>query len=191
MVSTARGPRRKPAGSEDRLNQPQPPAPLILTLRFDDAAFARLDSLRRAHFPAERNHIPAHLTLFHALPGEAMEEVLSGLRFACAATAPMALRFTGPRSLGRGVALEVASPELVALRRALAAGWSHMLTRQDAGGFRPHVTVQNKVSAEAAAALLAGMAAGFEPWEARGEGLLLWHYRGGPWEAAASIPFGG
>ena len=53
MVSTARGPRRKPAGSEDRLNQPQPPAPLILTLRFDDAAFARLaslhDSLIAAH----------------------------------------------------------------------------------------------------------------------------------------------
>ena len=50
-------------------------APLILTLRFDGEAFARLDDLRRAHFPPERNQIPAHLTLFHALPGEALEEV--------------------------------------------------------------------------------------------------------------------
>ena len=147
--------------------------------------------MRRTHFPPERNLIPAHLTLFHALPGEALEEVLSGLRVACAATAPFPLRFTGPRSLGRGVALEVAAPPLVALRRAMAAGWSHMLTRQDAQGFRPHVTVQNKVTAPAASALLADLSARFEPWEGRGEGLLLWHYRGGPWEAAASIPFAG
>lgn len=165
--------------------------PLILTLGFDDAAFARLDALRRAHFPPERNQIPAHLTLFHALPGDALEEVLAGLRTACAATAPFDLRFTGLRSLGRGVALEVASPPLVALRKALAYAWARRLTRQDAQGFRPHVTVQNKVTAEAAAGLLSELGAGFEPWEARGEGLLLWHYRGGPWEAAASIPFTG
>jgi len=166
-------------------------AALILTLRFDDASFGRLDALRRAHFPPERNQIPAHLTLFHALPGEALEEVIDGLRTACAATAPFGLRFTGLRSLGRGVALEAASPPLVALRKALAYCWSGWLTRQDAQGFRPHVTVQNKVTAEAAAALLAEMTAGFEPWEARGEGLLLWHYRGGPWELAASLSFGG
>ena len=166
-------------------------SPLILTLRFDDAAFARLDALRRAHFPAERNMIPAHLTLFHALPGEALEEVLSCLATACAATASFELRFTGLRSLGRGVALDVESPALVALRKVLVYCWSRRLTRQDAQGFRPHVTVQNKVVPEAAAALLAELTAGFEPWRARGEGLLLWHYRGGPWEAAASIPFGG
>ncbi|MFC0384279.1 2'-5' RNA ligase family protein [Muricoccus vinaceus] len=166
-------------------------APLILTLRFDDAAFARLDGLRRAHFPPERNQIPAHLTLFHALPGEALEEVVSGLRTACAATPPMELRFSGLRSLGRGVALEVEAPALVALRKALAYGWARRLTRQDAQGFRPHVTLQNKVTPEAAATLLAALSAGFEPWAGRAEGLLLWHYRGGPWEAAAEVPFTG
>ncbi|TPG55658.1 2'-5' RNA ligase family protein [Roseomonas nepalensis] len=165
--------------------------PLILTLGFDEVSFARLDALRRAHFPPERNQIPAHLTLFHALPGDALDEVLAGLRTACASTAPFDVRFTGPRSLGRGVALEAASPPLLALRKALAYCWSGWLTRQDAQGFRPHVTVQNKVTAEAAAALLASLSAGFEPWEARGEGLLLWHYRGGPWERAASLPFAG
>ncbi|WP_338662321.1 2'-5' RNA ligase family protein [Pararoseomonas sp. SCSIO 73927] len=167
------------------------PAPLILTLRFDDAAFARLDAMRRAHFPPERNHIPAHLTLFHALPGAALPEITENLRVACAGTPPMALRVTGPRSLGRGVALGVEAPALVALRRLLASHWREWLTPQDAGGFRPHVTVQNKVAPEEARALQAEMAVGFQPWEARGEGLLLWHYRGGPWEAAAEFPFAG
>ncbi|MFC7737340.1 2'-5' RNA ligase family protein [Roseomonas sp. GCM10028921] len=165
------------------------PAPLILTLRFDEAAFARLDALRRAHFPPERNLIPAHLTLFHALPGEAIEEIADNLRTACAGTPPVPLTFTGPRSLGRGVALEVEAPPLLRLRRLLAGHWSPWLTRQDAAGWRPHVTVQNKVTPEAARALLEGLAAGFTPWEARGEGLLLWHYRGGPWEAAGNFPF--
>jgi 2'-5' RNA ligase len=166
-------------------------APLILTLRFDEVTFARLDGLRRAHFPPERNLIPAHLTLFHALPGAALEEIVDNLGVACAGTAPMALRVTGLRSLGRGVALEIEAPALVAMRRALARHWHPWLTPQDAQGFRPHVTVQNKVAPEAARALLEEMQAGFTPWEARGEGLLLWHYRGGPWEAAAEFAFAG
>jgi 2'-5' RNA ligase len=166
-------------------------APLILTLGFDAASFARLDAMRRAHFPPERNLIPAHLTLFHALPGEALEEVTANLRIACAGTAPPPLRFTGPRSLGRGVALEVAAPELAALRRVLAQHWAAWLTRQDAQGWRPHVTIQNKVDPEAARHLLTSLQADFTPWEARGEALLLWHYRGGPWEPAAHFRFEG
>lgn len=44
--------------------------PLILALKLEQPAFERLDALRRAYFPPERNVIPAHLTLFHALPGD-------------------------------------------------------------------------------------------------------------------------
>ncbi len=167
------------------------PPPLILTLRFDDASFARLDALRRAHFPPERNHIPAHLTLFHALPGAEEAAVVTAIATACAGTAPFPARVAGLRPLGRGVALEVEAPALRALRSGLATGWAAWLTPQDAGGFRPHVTIQNKVTPEAARDLLATLRAGFEPWEARGEGLLLWRYRGGPWEAAGEFPFRG
>jgi len=166
-------------------------APLILTLRFDDASFGRLDGLRRAHFPPARNLIPAHLTLFHALPGEELAAVLEGLREACAGVPPMVLRVAGTRFLGRGVALSLEGEALVALRAGLARRWKGWLTAQDAQGFRPHVTVQNKVAGEEARALHEALSAGFEPWEARGEGLLLWHYRGGPWEPAAEVPFAG
>ena len=44
-------------------------APLILTLRFDDATFARLDAWRQRWFPNRGYRLPAHLTLFHHLPG--------------------------------------------------------------------------------------------------------------------------
>jgi 2'-5' RNA ligase len=168
-----------------------PEAPLILTLRMDAASFGRFDALRRAHFPPERNLIPAHLTLFHHLPGDRAAEVAAALAAACAEEAPIDLAATGLRPLGRGVAFELDAPRLLALRRRLAALWAPWLTAQDRAGFRPHVTVQNKVAPIEARALLGRLRAGFEPFPVRGEGLLLWRYLGGPWAAAGDFPFRG
>ena len=42
---------------------------------------------------------------------------------------------------------------------------------------------------EAAKALHTELAAGFTPFDVRADGLLLWWYRGGPWEAAGAFPF--
>ena len=163
-------------------------APLILTLKLDAASFTRLDALRRAHFPPERNHLRAHLTLFHHLPGDRLAEVRDTLAAAADRT-PVALAFPGVRSLGRGVAAEVTAPELLRLRADLAARFRTHLTPQDAQGFRPHVTVQNKVDPADARALKADLEAGWAPWEGAGEGLLLHRYRGGPWEREAEFPF--
>jgi 2'-5' RNA ligase len=165
--------------------------PLILTLRLDPASFTRLDTLRQAHFPAERNHLSAHLTLFHALPGDMLAEVSANLAVLAAGMAPLPLAFTGLRSLGRGVAVVVESDGLVALRGLLARSWHGVLGAQDRQGFRPHVTVQNKVAPEQARALMQQLEAGFTPWQGQGEGLDLWHYRGGPWEPAAGFAFSG
>ncbi|KAA2241210.1 2'-5' RNA ligase family protein [Salinarimonas soli] len=163
--------------------------PLILTLGFDAETFSLLNGLRQAHFPPERNFIPAHLTLFHHLPGPELAGIVPALRRACAGRGAIPLRVTGLRSLGRGVAFTVEAPELAALRRELAALWSGWLGPQDRQGFRPHVTIQNKVAPSQAAALLARLQAGFVPFEGSGEALLLWHYRGGPWEPAGVFPF--
>ena len=54
-----------------------------------------------------------------------------------------------------------------------------------------HATVQNKVAAERARALHAELAAILPTREGRAEGLLLWRYRGGPWEPAGSFSFTG
>lgn len=53
--------------------------PLILSLALEEESFARLDALRRAHFPAHLNRIPAHATPFHHLPG-AEEETVAAAR---------------------------------------------------------------------------------------------------------------
>ncbi|MFN8500311.1 2'-5' RNA ligase family protein [Kouleothrix sp.] len=164
-------------------------SPLILTLKLDAPAFAVLDALRRAHFPAERNFIPAHLTLFHALPGEHEPAIRRALQLACAATPAPALRFERPVFLGRGVALLAESPELAVLRDRLAAGWAPWLSAQDRQRFRPHVTIQNKVAPEQARQLHTALAAGWAALPARGEGLLLWRYLGGPWEPVAEERF--
>lgn len=48
---------------------------LIVTAEIGAADFAWLEGLRRKHYPPDRNHVPAHLTIFHALPPSAEVEV--------------------------------------------------------------------------------------------------------------------
>ena len=163
--------------------------PLIVTLLLDDAAQQRFDRLRAAHFPAERNHLAAHVTLFHALPGEHLAEVREKLASA-AARPPFDVAVTGVRFLGRGVALDLAAAELSELRGALADAFRPWLTRQDQQRSRPHVTVQNKVEPAVARALHADLAAAFTPETVTARGLGLWHYLGGPWSPEAEYGFG-
>lgn len=163
--------------------------PLILTLAFDPASFERFNQLRRRHFPAALNVIPAHLTLFHKLPGERLEEIARTIEAVAGRTPEFDLEVTGLRSLGRGVALEIASPALAAVRGELARAFANELTPQDRQGFRPHVTIQNKVAPHEAEALLEQLSTGFEPWTAGAEGLSLWRYLGGPWALERAFGF--
>ena len=163
--------------------------PRILTLKLDDASQAFFDRLREAHFPPERNLLQAHLTMFHKLPGEHEREILSDVEEACNQE-PIQLTATNLRFLGKGVAYELASPELEGLRRSLAATWKPWLGPQDLQGFKPHVTVQNKVDPKTARTLHEELSAAFAPFEVRGVGLSLWRYVGGPWEAIDTRSFG-
>lgn len=161
--------------------------PLIVTLALDAASQERFDALRRRHFPPQRNHLSAHLTLFHALPGELEREVRQDLAQA-AERPPLTLRVTGLRFLGRGVAYALRSPELDALRQALAARWGPHLTNQDRQPHRPHVTVQNKVDPETARATLRELERGFVPYDVTGCGLALFRYLGPTWEPLVELP---
>jgi 2'-5' RNA ligase len=164
-------------------------APLILTLAFEPAAFEHFNALRRTHFPERLNHIPAHLTLFHHLPGDRLDEVMDALAAEAGAQPRFPVEATGLRKLGRGVAYSLHAPALNALRGRLAARFAEHLTPQDRQGFRAHVTIQNKVDPKDAAVLHDQLAADFAHWSFQAEGLLLWRYLGGPWERLASLPF--
>lgn len=162
-----------------------------MTALLDPEAQAAFEALRRAHFPPERNHIPAHVTLFHHLPGSLVAEVRRDLAAIAGAASPPPVEVREVRSTGRGVAYRLHSPALEAARAELAARWAGLLTPQDRHGFRPHVTVQNKVPAETARQTQALLAAGFRPWTTRVVAFGLWRYLGGPWEALARVPFRG
>ncbi|MGY1813723.1 2'-5' RNA ligase family protein [Blastococcus sp. SYSU D00820] len=162
--------------------------PLVVTLLLGAEAQRRFDRLRAEHFPPERNHLGAHVTLFHALPGEQEPEVAADLA-AAADRPPFAVRVTGVRSLGRGVAYTLESAELAALRDGLAGAWRPWLTPQDRQRHAPHVTVQNKVDPAVARALHARLAAEFVPELVPARGLGLWRYLGGPWEPVAEYGF--
>jgi 2'-5' RNA ligase len=165
-------------------------APLILTLAFDEPTFARFDGLRRRHFPEAINFIPAHATLFHHLPGDRERAVIEAVASLARTVPPPEVAVTGLRFTGRGVAYVLESEALAAFRARLAQTFADHLTPQDAQGWRPHVTVQNKVDPKVARALHADLQHGFAPFRFTAPGLLLWRYLGGPWEAVSSLAFG-
>ncbi|ONF95308.1 2'-5' RNA ligase family protein [Sphingomonas jeddahensis] len=158
------------------------PAPIIVTALFGKADQAWFDGLRQRHFPPERNHIAAHLTMFHHLPPSAVEELKRRLTDETRGMPAPEARLGAPFSLGRGVAYRIVSPALEHIRAGIADAFAGLLTPQDQAGWRPHVTVQNKVEPAAAKALLAALSADYRPRALAVAGLAAWWYRGGPWE---------
>ena len=167
------------------------PRPLILTALLAPPAQARFEALRRAHYPAELNRVPAHVSLFHHLPGRELAAVKRRLQAVCGPLPPPQVNVAGLKSLGGGVAFQLRSPELDSVRAELADGWQTLLIPQDRAGFRGHVTVQNKVSSAAAKATLQGLQAGFVPFATMAVAVAIWRYLDGPWEALGTVAFRG
>jgi hypothetical protein len=166
-----------------------PTAPLILTLQLDERSFAFFDAQRRRYFPPKQNFIPAHLTLFHHLPGEHLAAIEHDIETCASALPPFALDVTGLRSLGRGVAYTLKATELADMRRRLALRWNDWLRPQGRQNHQPHVTIQNKVDPTQARALMKELSDNFQPFQAEAVGLELWWYRGGPWEKVRHFQF--
>jgi 2'-5' RNA ligase superfamily len=119
-------------------------APLIVTATFGDGDNGWLQALRRTYYPADRNRVPAHLTLFRQLPPSAESEVARRLAAHAAAPPPRA-EVVGVMDLGEGTALRIGSEALEEMRDDLAMALQGLLTAQDQGSWTPHVTIQNKV----------------------------------------------
>ena len=126
--------------------------------------------------------------MFHALPPSTEREVRTRLAGAVKRTRPVA-RIEGLLDLGGGVAFRVVSPDLDRIREEIADGLHGLLGAQDIGGWRPHITVQNKVAPKVARALLARLLQEFVPRPLTIRGLGLHRYLGGPWESIATYAF--
>ena len=157
--------------------------PLILTLTLDEECYSFFEGLRQKHFPPHLNFLSAHLTLFHHLPGDKVEEIAEHLDRVAASQAPMQLLVGEAKFMGKGVAFPVTGNELLKLHKGLLQHWRAWLTPQDSQGLWPHVTVQNKVSPDTARELQTTLITSSHlPKSATGMGLKLWEYLGGPWE---------
>jgi len=163
---------------------------LIVTAEIGPTDLAWLDRLRRAHYPADRNQLPAHLTMFHALPPSAEGEARFTLSRLASGRPPRA-SIEGLMDLGGGVAFRVVSEDLDRIRRDLADDFHGLLGALDSGGWRPHITIQNKVPPKEARSLLAALQTDFRPQPLAISGLGLHRYLGGPWERLAVYSFRG
>ncbi|KAL7423400.1 hypothetical protein Q5752_002704 [Cryptotrichosporon argae] len=182
--------------------------PLVLTLTLDARTQSILNGLRKRYFPAERNHLDAHLTLFHAVPAHRGPELDALLQSVCAETKPWTVFVGEPAKMGnRGVyavfrsrpsgAIEDLHAYLLRrLKRGVHAD-ADRLTNQDVQTLRrPHVTILNKAKsdeqvetclrevgkefAELYQGQITGEATGFQVWE----------YLGGPWKPLQRYTFG-
>ena len=163
---------------------------LIVTAELGREDFAWLDAQRRRHFPPERNQLPTHLTMFHALPPSAEGEARHRLSDLARQPAPRAI-VAGVMNLGGGVAYRIVSDELDAIRGELADAFRGILSAQDSAGWRPHVTIQNKVAPRVSRELFAELERSFQSRPLAISGLGLHRYLGGPWERLAIYPFRG
>ncbi len=161
--------------------------PLILTLAIEKNDFNYFNSLRQKYFPAERNFIDAHLTLFHALANQLT--VSSTVKEICSNQSAFVMTVKALVSIGNGVAFKIESPELMLLHKTLQNKWIEFLSNQDKQKLWPHITIQNKVPANEAKDLLNELQKNFKPFLLPAKGLHLWEYLNGPWKLVDEFLF--
>jgi hypothetical protein len=166
-------------------------APLIVSAELPGDIQAWAERLRQAHYPAERNRVAAHVTLFRALPPSCEDELREVLAATARSHSPIPAGLDGLLPLGPGTALKIASPVMLTLRAELAERFRGLLTPQDMAEQRLHITVQNKVSEREARALQSELAGTLCPRDFRFAGLGLHRYREGPWEFVKRWSFRG
>jgi len=165
--------------------------PIIMTAQMRKADFAWADRLRRRYFPPERNLISAHITLFHHLPPQALDEIKAAVVALTSSLPKPEAKLSGLIHLRRGVAYQLHAPDLLALRMELADRFAGLLVAQDQQTPRLHITVQNKVIPKDAKRLFDELSAEFEPRPFAIHGIGLHYYIDGPWQDIGTWPFRG
>ena len=162
--------------------------PVIITCKFEEEVEEYFNSFRQQYFPAGRNHVKAHLTLFHhiLLPDVSVLDMVKQTTFYANPFNVLVERIV---FTGRGVAFVITSNELMHLHKNLQHAFKAILTPQDKQGLWPHITIQNKAPVSESKALAAALQKVFKPFTASVAGLQLFHYLNGPWKLICDIDF--
>ncbi len=165
--------------------------PFIVTAALPPDIFQWVDGLRKEHFPPERSHLHAHVTLFHALAPSLFDEVQTVFPAIVREFSPPKARISGLLDFGKGTAVRVESSGMDTVRQSIAERFHGSLTAQDLHEPRLHITIQNKVSADQAKALQRQLDGTFPLTELHFPALELHIYRDGPWEFVKRWAFRG
>jgi 2'-5' RNA ligase len=160
---------------------------LVITLQMEEVYQIHFNALRQLYFPAHANYLDAHITLFHHLP--ASEPAITAALLDAAERGPLILNVAGIVNFGKGVAYRLVSNELQILHQQLQQTFDPWLIKQDRQVLRPHITVQNKVTAYKAQQLHQTLLQDFSPFEIQAIGLQVWRYLHGPWKAQETFLF--
>jgi 2'-5' RNA ligase len=163
------------------------PPPLIVTLKPDDKSHRFFTGLRKQYFPPAINYLEAHLTLFHHLPSDNPE--VNDALAEMANRASFEMQVAGLMHTGFGVAFTIESADLVALRSSLQHRFHEWLIPQDKQKFRPHITIQNKVTPLESKELYRELSENFKLFSITAVGFDTWLYKNGPWEHLESYLF--
>ncbi|KAK7756760.1 hypothetical protein SLS62_001203 [Diatrype stigma] len=179
----------------------------VLTLATDAAHHDAMSALRKRYFPPTLLKVPAHISLFRALPGSQLPTITSDIRSVMLMAAassqgdeeeeghkafPICAQTQTPFRMARGVGVGIAG-----LRPAerwfeeLQARWRGFLSRQDRARFRGHYTVMNKVDDEQAIlrCLEELGRGGVKGSEGMVCGMTLWRYDRGWWHHHETFTF--
>lgn len=167
----------------------------VLTMKLDDSLSVSMNQMRKQYFPKRLNRIPAHLTLFHALPHSHIEALEESLKHLSSNTQPFQVTTGGPFRMRKGVGVNVDGgyQDLKDVHSQLRSQWMPFLSEQDQGGFRPHWTVMNKIDEEEEVEYALGAVRkelSQSTKEGRAVGLDLWKYDRGNWIWANEYTFG-
>lgn len=167
------------------------PLPFIVTAELPPDLHSWADALRQRHFPPERNWLKAHVTLFHAFAPSLRDELMLMLPGLAAQFAPPAAQLHGLMNLGRGTALAISSPAMLAIRQQIADRFHGALTAQDSHRPRLHITIQNKVDPAQAKALQSELGLRLKSRSFQFSGFGLHRYCNPHWEAVQTWSFRG
>jgi 2'-5' RNA ligase len=163
-------------------------APLIATLKLDDKTQLLFNRLRKENFPKHINYLDAHCTLFHKLP--ASEVAIRRVLTAISRRPAFDMTINAVKNIGNGVVYTIVSHELQSLHKSLQESFSAWLTSQDRQPLKPHITIQNKVTAFKALGLYNELKNRFVPFDIKAVGISTFLYLKGPWEHVEDFNFG-
>lgn len=188
-------PKRKPKDAHRPRTSGEEEHVYVLTLNTTPSLHKPVTALREKHFPAHLNRTPAHLTMFHALPGSHMPSIVTAIEEECQDLGPFRLATGSLFRMGRGVGINVGQGSQPArlLHKELQQRWNDVLSEQDRQAWRPHWTIQNKVNDSAVVeGTMREVEQQFQGAEGVAEGCVLWRYeREGNWKFERMFEFVG